>query len=569
MTEPAIKMDTLVRIVRGTSMWPLLRSGLRVGIRPVPPATLRSGDIIAFKTPKQVVLHRVVSVKQTGDQLLIREKGDNRPFTTVIHADQVLGKAVWFSGNGTRTDLDHPRRFNLRVVTGLSRAEGKVFDALRAIWLRLAGNTRTRAAARATRVVRSMLLPAKWLVSPLYFSLYRKEPRGADAACAEALLACIRHTCGGEVSAPPFPGAADWNDAMEAAVGHGVEGLVADNLDLPPGDPRRRNMQILRYRGARQYAATVATLLTAQRALAAKAIPFIALKGPSLASEIYSDPTVRPSADIDLLVRKRDVDAALTALAGETHELHGSETSRAIARRSHFHLVLDPVKPPHTKIELHWDLVDRANLYRIDSDDLFERTRHVSVEGTDCAVPGIEDALIYLCLHAAKHGLFNASGLKSHRAPAWYCGAATGNRLIWFVDLHRHLARHEGAIDWPAVRARSEQWNVLDEVGDTLRVLDLLLPGPRTAAALDALGIPPATTGGHAATGWRERLAGKFMTAGNDLVIRPARLMTMRSFLFPSPASVLRYYRSTSRWMLPILYVRHPFHMARRLFGAG
>ncbi|HEY8241019.1 MAG TPA: signal peptidase I, partial [Kiritimatiellia bacterium] len=443
-----------VRTICGTSMRPLMRAGQRVGIRPVPVDSIRPGDIIAFQSAKRVVLHRVIDVHREGQSLRFREKGDNRPLSTVIRDDQVLGKAVWLDGNSARTDLDHPRRFNLRLVTSLSRAEGAVFDTLRAAWLRIAGTSRTRAAARMTRAVRLALLPAKWLLSPLYFSLYRTEPRGNDAACAHAMLACVRHACGDATSSPPFPGDVDWNDAMRAAVAHGIEGLLAGKLDIPAGDPRRRNMQLLRYRGARQYAATVATLLAAQQALAAKNIPFIALKGPSLATELYDDPTVRPSADIDLLVRKRDVEAALAALAGDTHELHGSDTSRAIARRSHFHIVLDPLRPPYTKIELHWDLVDRANLYRIDSDQLFERSRNVSVEGTPCAVPGLEDTLIYLCLHAAKHGLFNASGLEARRAPAWYCGAGTGNRLIWFVDVQKYLARHAASMDWTSLRAR-------------------------------------------------------------------------------------------------------------------
>jgi len=559
----------IVRTVHGTSMRPLLRSGQRVGIQPVPPSSIRPGDIIAFQTAKQVVLHRVVSIKNDGGQLVIREKGDNRPLSTLIRAEQVLGKAIWMSDHGARVNLDLPPGLRLRAVTGLSRAEGAFFGWLRGAWMRVAGPQRPRTAARWVDAVRLLLMPAKLALSPLYLSLYRPRLNTDDGSAPEVMLACVRHTCGGDTSPLPFPGDLDWNEAMEAAVGHGIESLLADNLDLPAGDHRRRSMQILRYRGARQYAATIATLLAAQRALAAKEIPFIALKGPSLATELYDDPTVRPSGDIDLLVRKRDVDIALAALTGDTHELHGSDTSRAIARRSHFHIVLDPLRLPYSKIELHWDLVDRANLYRIDSDDLFERSRKVSIEGAPCAVPGVEDGFIYLCLHAAKHGLFNASGLKARRAPGWYCGAGTGNRLIWFVDLQRYLMRHADSMDWTSLRARSEQWNVVDEVGDTLRVLDLLLPGSRARAALGALGISPAAAGGHASAGWRERLAARFMTAGNDLVFRPARLMTMRSFLFPSPSSVLRYYGSSNRWMLPILYVRHPFHMARRLLGAG
>ncbi|MFH0907226.1 MAG: nucleotidyltransferase family protein [bacterium] len=558
--------------VIGTSMLPLLRTGQRVGVFPMPPGEIRVGDIVAFRSKGRVILHRIIGRATEGGRMTFREKGDNKPLSTFIDESQCIGRAAWVEALTSHRQLDVVPGPGLRLLTWLSRTEAAVFDGLRGWWIRVFGPARPRAAIHMLRAIRVVLLPARMLAAPLLFHVYPVD-HGGSGMREGALLDLVRLVLGPADVPAAVPQSDVWPGILEAANGHGVESIVVDGLvargELPEelaGDAKTQ-----RYRGVLNHVAAVSTLLDAQRALSEKSIAFAVLKGPPLAAELYADPSLRLSADLDLLVRHEDIDAAVAALAEAGYRVHGSAASRRLARRIHFHLVMEP--PPgkrHLKVELHWDLVDRANLYRVDARGVFARLRDAEVDGSPVPVPGREDGLIYLCLHAAKHGLFNARALEAGAPASWYCRRASGNRLVWFVDVHLYLAKHAHVLDWAEVRERCSEWNVTDDVTVTLRILDLLLPDSHAARALEAMGHarrehPAAATGAARHDPRRDAFLNRLLEAGNGLVIRPARLLTFGRELFPSPERMMRYYGSNRRVALPFLYAWHPFHMLRRI----
>lgn len=116
-------------------------------------------------------------------------------------------------------------------------------------------------------------------------------------------------------------------------------------------------------------------------------------------ARLYPEPGLRPYGDVDLFLRPDEYAAAKKALA---------------ACRDR----------PLTTVDLHSgfpDLADRS------LNDVFARSRVVSVGGVRARVPGSEDQLRHLCIHFMRHG-------------AW--------RPIWLVDIAAALESIDETFDW-------------------------------------------------------------------------------------------------------------------------
>lgn len=87
-------------VIASRSMFPTLQEGDIVVIQGVDPATIKVGDIIAFRMPgaseEVVVIHRVVAVGREGSEVRFRTKGDYNfyPDYWVVSPDLVYGKVV-------------------------------------------------------------------------------------------------------------------------------------------------------------------------------------------------------------------------------------------------------------------------------------------------------------------------------------------------------------------------------------------------------------------------------------------------------------------------------------------
>lgn len=163
------------------------------------------------------------------------------------------------------------------------------------------------------------------------------------------------------------------------------------------------------------------------------------------------------------------------------------------------------------------------------------------------------------------------------RAVRWFCGSATGNRLVWFLDIELFLRKEQGALNWQAVAARAQQWNIVEDVVNSLRVLALLQPDSQAAEALRRLGAPrdadramaPGRGTGALGRLLRSRtgltLLERSVRTHPAFVVRPIRLLIIGRDLLPSPARLLGCHGRKSRLWLPWLYLIHPVHMVRKM----
>jgi len=187
----------------------------------------------------------------------------------------------------------------------------------------------------------------------------------------------------------------DWARLQRLAMQHGVlplvyKGLkeVAPNL-VPP--KATLEMDAFQHINERRTFLMTANLIKVVRALEAKHIPVICLKGPVLATLFYSDPALRAYVDLDILVKLVDYSKAEAILY-----TFGLELAHKTDRHAHFQSNLCP-------IELHWRIATKEYPRTLDSEYCFKRSTSVQVSGHLCSTLCAEDLVLHTCLHGTQH----------------------------------------------------------------------------------------------------------------------------------------------------------------------
>ena len=221
---------------------------------------------------------------------------------------------------------------------------------------------------------------------------------------------------------------ADWSQLLVLAEAHGVLGHLAVRVrgldeNLVPAEIRQ---MLLDDRRAQVFSTLrmTAELFRLLELFAAKDIPALVVKGPVLAMQAYGDPTMRSYGDLDLLVRQRDIRRATEALQATGYEAAvplGAIDAGKIPGQYLF-------SRPDTRllVELHNDYTLRYFPSRLPIEDFFARQIRVRLDGYDTPALSVEDELVLICIHGAKH--------------LW-------ERLIWIADVAALVTRHTD-LDW-------------------------------------------------------------------------------------------------------------------------
>jgi len=178
-------------------------------------------------------------------------------------------------------------------------------------------------------------------------------------------------------------------------------------------------------------------LQRALNALQEAGIKVIVLKGAALAETVYKNIALRPMADIDLLIFKKDLGKAKEALL------------KIGFRKTEYHSLRDPSKehPFHLRfvkegrypviIELHWDIA--KNPVNIEINEVMQRAIPAKIGGIDAYVMCPDDLLLYLCWHTAHHHFL---------------------RLIWLCDIAQVIKTYGENINWDIIIERAKRGKI-------------------------------------------------------------------------------------------------------------
>jgi hypothetical protein len=196
--------------------------------------------------------------------------------------------------------------------------------------------------------------------------------------------------------------------------------------------------------------------------LGAAAISPIALKGPVMAQSLYGDVGIRPSGDLDLLVRQEDLREARRLLLGAGFEPdpplcdNGAEAYFEAGFAYSFH-----DEERGVEVEIHPSLAHRAFAFVPEMSGVWNRAEKVDIAGRSVLRLSPEDRILFLCVHGAKH--------------EW-------DQLIWVCDVAEAL-RVSPDIDWRTVEQRAAK-------SGSLRMLQL---GLHLAHVFTGVALPAAT----------------------------------------------------------------------------
>ncbi len=276
----------------------------------------------------------------------------------------------------------------------------------------------------------------------LHFAGYNLRVTGAIQESSRAissesalLLACARTRLDSptvqRIQSIVEDGAIDWALLVRRSLAHGLTPLLARNLlracgeSLPPdlADALRDSLHANRERNV----ALAGEVCSIVELLATGSIPVLPIKGPVLAKTLYDDLALRPSGDLDFLVRPRDVSAALNLLLASGYQLVQSLSPSQDAAYRRYYPDFGLTSPDqNVSVELHWNPVPHVMAVSFDIDALWRHSTPIAFEGRQVLSLSPEDYLVYLCVHGGKH--------------LW-------SRLTWICDIHRFVAVH-AAIDW-------------------------------------------------------------------------------------------------------------------------
>lgn len=267
----------------------------------------------------------------------------------------------------------------------------------------------------------------------------RKSTLTPEAAC---LLATLRQS---DLASPnPSLEPPDWNQLLALAKSHGVLPLFYKRFpgQLPP-------LYAKHYRESWANSHSLSREFEAILGLFARGgVEILPLKGPVLAQLLYGDVALRPSDDLDLLVRPEDFPRAEALLIEAGFEPTGfaDDYHRDFHRNGVF-------------VELHFGIAS-PSAPQFDLSGAWKRARSVDFRGHSVRFFSPVDLVLYLALHGLKHRFA---------------------RLIWVVD----VAYAVRALD------RSEASRLLEQAS-ARQLRNILLTSCEIARLTFSIELPPA-----------------------------------------------------------------------------
>jgi hypothetical protein len=224
------------------------------------------------------------------------------------------------------------------------------------------------------------------------------------------------------IAGPP-----DWPSLLAQADDHSVLPLLASGLlGLAPGaSPPGIQSRLLGWQREQMvFTLTLsAELFRIFERFAALDIGALVTKGPALAVRCYGDPGMRQYGDLDLVIREADirrVTQAMLDLGYEPRILLTAIDAKKMPGEYAFRKL-----DTGLLVEFHTEQTFRYHPRRLQIQKLFERRAFVTIDGRSVPALSLEDELVLICVHGAKHfwerlmWIADVAALISRQPPDW------------------------------------------------------------------------------------------------------------------------------------------------------
>ena len=252
----------------------------------------------------------------------------------------------------------------------------------------------------------------------------------------------------------------DWQALNKAAGEHGVTPLVFSQLlahfaELVPTEWRTRMRSSLEETARRNLymTAEMSRLANQFRVAGIFAVPY---KGPLLATQAYGNLAMRQFSDLDFAIRQRDLPRAAALLKASGYNPVFGKVAADEGRRS-THSEYQFVRAAgHVIVEMQTEATLRYFPRKLDFDSLERRLTTISLGDGETLSFSIEDTLILLAVHGAKH--------------FW-------ERLLWIADISE-LSQAAPGIHWAEAFSLAKEMGVSRPLNLALYLAHRMLEAP-------------------------------------------------------------------------------------------
>ena len=325
------------------------------------------------------------------------------------------------------------------------------------------------------------------------------------------------------------------------------------NATIPPEPHKLIREQTERYeRSASKLGDALTTYL---RVAETHDIPTIVLKGLWLCEKIYQVPSMRPGGDVDILVRRENVDACIKLLAEQgIDEFWPNLLKDEYFTRHHLHQQRSTADL-NIWFEIHWALDHPYTLLTVDYESIFKRARPARLLDAPIQEMAAPDLLLSLAIHLVKHAVYLPSLVDRKDLPRIILA---DGMLMYYLDVAEVLKQHAD-IDWDLTIQLAHLWGAVDILGSVLRVCKRHFQAPVPDKVLLELPVsrPWAVTrqlmeraaeqevaayeGREGSRFWRLLLA-----SNGAFILRPIRMLETLSYFFPPSDYLHRRYGKAS-----------------------
>jgi hypothetical protein len=186
-------------------------------------------------------------------------------------------------------------------------------------------------------------------------------------------------------------------------------------------------------------------------------IPFIPLKGMAILQQLYTDPGMRYTSDIDLLFRRQDSEKYIKAfnasiIRHQPSSLFTRYISEAAAQKT-----FAKISERGIPIDLHEHLHSPTDILQFDIDHFWAKSS--PVEHPESSQQHLSPAhqLIYMCSHLQRH-------------LTMYFIKDMHFRMVWFLDIVEFIRKYRATIDWQALLTEAAAYKAADVVAGVVLV---------------------------------------------------------------------------------------------------
>jgi hypothetical protein len=199
----------------------------------------------------------------------------------------------------------------------------------------------------------------------------------------------------------------DWDRLVDLTQLHGVQVLLTaaiDTHDIPAPEDFRERLDAFTRKRAGINQDLVDAIAALMPHFDGAGIQTLLFKGPEMVPGFSPSFAARPFSDVDVLVDKRDVPAAIDLLMRHGYGLkHGGAWDASQFLWYHHG---ETLKRPGAsfEVDLHWEVMaSRTFGCRFPFKKLWDRRMTTTIQGTNVSCVSLEDLFLILCIHGCKH----------------------------------------------------------------------------------------------------------------------------------------------------------------------